>query len=423
MAVESSANKEVESMELPKYKWDWNDKLSSSPFRKEIKQLKEDNKKHPQNKSSNNEYKRILRAKEKDLLSEFQSKCDQAKIWINQSHEDYANTQNTDDPKIFKQIEYQRKKEKIETIDTFWEELICHETVFIQKEKIRRQNQQMADLEKQLADAQKKLQILNETKNKIKGNDNSKSNDNNNNEKEKQKDQDKKTKKKKKKKKKKDKDEYMGLVGYFNKPRKDKNKNKKPRKATKEPVTDSSDPIDKGRGYLSYQWTPKHDDDDDDEKYKVYEKRQPQNEDNKKPNTDSLSNEMDKIVNDANNEQIEEKKIKSETIIKTKKDQKQKTNKGSMKGGFLSGGTKGLYDDKKEPEDMTVDELNAKNEKQIREMGLKDATNNPIFTWERPKMNEREKMKKEGKDVYGKKGDALGLTQFLDEQAKAADEQ
>jgi len=63
----------------------------------------------------------------------------------------------------------------------------------------------------------------------------------------------------------------------------------------------------------------------------------------------------------------------------------------SMKGGFLNSGSK-LYDDKKSKEDMTVDELNAKNARQIEEMGLKEATENPFFSWERPKMEDRKDM-------------------------------
>lgn len=366
-------------MEIPKYHWNWNDKLSASPFRKEIKRLKQDNKNNPSNKSLNNEFKRILKAKEKDLLAEFGKKCDQAKIWINIAKQDTAN-ENYDNPALLKQIEYQRKKEKIETIDKFWEELLCVETVFLQNEKIKRQNEQIANMEKQLIDAKKKLDLLNKSKNnqqqitqKITTTTTTK------------------VIKKKKNKTKKDKEEYMGLIGYFNKPRKEKKTNK-----TKKTNIDNIDNIDNmdnnnktlnGHSFLSYSYIPKIE--DDGEEFKNYEKRN-----NDKP------------------------KINKPKINKPKKQKK------SMKGGFLNSETmkNGLYDDKKAPEEMSVDELNAKNEAQIKEMGLKDATNNPFFTWERPKMEQREKAKQEGKDVYGHKGDAAGLTQFLDAQARAADD-
>mmetsp|Transcript_45669 Transcript_45669/g.40906 ORF Transcript_45669/g.40906 Transcript_45669/m.40906 type:complete len:408 (-) Transcript_45669:7-1230(-) len=395
MATESSQSNGAnnnDSIEIPKYHWDWNEKLGASPFRKEIKRLKQDNKNNPSNKSSNNEFKRILRAKEKDLLGEFGKKCDQARIWINVAKQDTAD-ENHDNPVLLKQIEYQRKKEKIETIDKFWEELLCVETVFLQNEKIRRQNEQIANMEKQLADAQKKLDLLNGSKNKSnvqsqpqKQQKPTVSNGSNT------------VKKKKKKKSKKDKQEYMGLVGYFNKPRKENKKKKKEKKKEEDHTL-------KDHGFMSYSYVPKVE--GDGEEYKNYEKRVP--------------DKKEEIVS-SNNSSNNSSKVETESKPKQQKKSKgTKSSKGSMKGGFFNAGSKGLYDDKKAPDDYTVDELNAKNEKQINEMGLKDTTNNPFFSWERPKMEERMKAKQEGREIYGKKGDAAGLTQFLDAHAKAAD--
>merc|ERR1719150_518654 len=78
-------------------------------------------------------------------------------------------------------------------------------------------------------------------------------------------------------------------------------------------------------------------------------------------------------------------------VNKKKTSKKKKGSKGIedwIKGGFLSNGT-GLYKDKKLDSELTVDERNAKNLKQIEDMGLKDATENPLYTWERPKQSER----------------------------------
>eukprot|EP01084_Bolivina_argentea_P210557 358343_1 len=170
MATESiqstNQTKEEQTVEFlkQKYKWDWNEKLNGSPFRIEIKKLKDQNKQNPSMKKSNNEFKHILKSKEKELLAEFQKKCNQAKTWINNAHNESNNNKNENE-----QIAaYNLKKEKIETIDQFWDELTCKQTVFLQQQKIHRQKQQMNQLEKQTKELQQQLNALNNMKKKKK---------------------------------------------------------------------------------------------------------------------------------------------------------------------------------------------------------------------------------------------------------------
>merc|ERR1712204_93707 len=138
-------------------------------------------------------------------------------------------------------------------------------------------------------------------------------------------------------------EEYAGLVGYFNKSQK-KSPNKTKKKETK--TGNTSQP---NGGFLSYSYVPKTDGDD---------------EKNETP--------------------------KQEQTSPNKKKAKKQKNK-SMKKGFLSGsGKSGLYSDKpKLDSELTVDELNAKNRKQIEEMGFADAVDNPLYTWERPKEDDK----------------------------------
>eukprot|EP01083_Nonionella_stella_P140728 432162_1 len=286
------------------YKWDWNTKLNASPFRREMKRLKADSKANPSRKSSNRTFRHQLKAQEKELLIDFQMKCDAAKIWINEAHQNYADSSQTneDNPVILQQIAIQRKQEKVETIDQFWEELICYETVFVQNETIRRQNETMAQLEKQMKDVNTKQQ---------------------------------------------------GLIGYFNRPKPKKKSNVKETKANEAIKTEKQSDGDQG-GFLSYSYVPKLNDDDDEKKQK------------------ETMTVKDK------GEVIGPKHVQKEK-------EKVKAKKGSMKGGFLKGGTNGLYNDKKQDSELTVDEKNIKNRKHIEEMGFADAVDKPFYTWERPK--------------------------------------
>eukprot|EP01083_Nonionella_stella_P140729 432163_1 len=326
------------------YKWDWNTKLNASPFRREMKRLKADSKANPSRKSSNRTFRHQLKAQEKELLIDFQMKCDAAKIWINEAHQNYADSSQTneDNPVILQQIAIQRKQEKVETIDQFWEELICYETVFVQNETIRRQNETMAQLEKQMKELQGQTAAIDVNTEQQSADLNGK----------------KSRKKRKKKKKKADKDEYQGLIGYFNRPKPKKTKKKKKSnvketKANEAIKTEKQSDGDQG-GFLSYSYVPKLNDDDDEKKQK------------------ETMTVKDK------GEVIGPKHVQKEK-------EKVKAKKGSMKGGFLKGGTNGLYNDKKQDSELTVDEKNIKNRKHIEEMGFADAVDKPFYTWERPK--------------------------------------
>lgn len=367
------------------YHWNWNDKLNASPFRQEIKRLKQDSKANPQRKSKNNQFKRDLRCKEKELLVEFQLKCDQAKIWINNAHREYADEETEDPTKtsngmdILERIAYQKKKEKIDTIDQFWEELLCKETVFVQNHKMEQQTQEMAALERQLKEAQAKLDLLNAKKDAIDGDEalsslNGKKRTTNGV----SIDTDSKTEQipkreaSPKKKKRNDKEDYKGLVGFFNRPQKKKKKKVHSGNDTKSASeTIPEVPIHSE----SISMSTNHDE-----------------------NAMKESNIASKPIEEDTDDMKDVVDVYSEKE-KSKESEKKGSKKSarSMKGGFLNSGTK-LYDDKKSKEDMTVDELNAKNRRQIEEMGLKEATENPFFSWERPKMKDRKDMPDDGGD-------------------------
>merc|ERR1712032_1577199 len=102
-----------------------------------------------------------------------------------------------------------------DTIDGFWEELQCKETVHLQNDKMQRQNRELEELQRQFKEAKDKLALLSAQKEDV---------DNQQGIKQKVTEMEANSiatavvSKSKKKKKKSQKEQYQGLVGFFNRP-------------------------------------------------------------------------------------------------------------------------------------------------------------------------------------------------------------